>query len=86
MARRPPQRALSLHADLQLVAESGWTLVREDRGRPDRARHLSSVSDLRKKLVQYIKLHSKTAQRFEWTYFNPKHRVRAIRNPDVFHY
>jgi len=45
----------------------------------------TSVSDLRKKLVQYIKLHNKTAQPFQWTYSNPKHRVRAIRNSDVRH-
>src|SRR5918993_3281944 len=40
----------------------------------------TSVPDLRKKLVQYIKLHNKTAQPFQWIYDNPKHRVRAIRN------
>jgi transposase len=40
----------------------------------------TSVPDLRKKLLQYIKLHNKTAQPFHWTYNNPKHRVRAIRN------
>jgi transposase len=40
----------------------------------------TSVPDLRKKLLQYIKLHNKTAQPFIWTYDNPKHRVRAIRN------
>ena len=45
----------------------------------------TSVSDLRKKLVQYIKLHNKTAQPFEWSYSNPKHRVRAIRNSDASH-
>ena len=43
----------------------------------------TSVPDLRRKLGQYIKLHNKTAQPFQWTYSNPKHRVRAIRNSDV---
>jgi transposase len=45
----------------------------------------TSVSDLRKKLLQYIKLHNKTAQPFQWSYSNPKHRVRAIRNSDASH-
>ena len=40
----------------------------------------TSVSDLRKKLVQYINLHNKTARPFQWIYDNPKRRVRAIRN------
>ena len=40
----------------------------------------TSVPDLRKKLLQYIKLHNKTAQPFHWIYDNPKRRVRAIRN------
>jgi transposase len=40
----------------------------------------TSVPDLRKKLRQYIALHNKTAQPFQWIYDNPKRRVRAIRN------
>ena len=45
----------------------------------------TSVPDLRKKLLQYITLHNKTAQPFQWSYSNPKHRVRAIRNSDASH-
>jgi transposase len=45
----------------------------------------TSVPDLRKKLLQYINLHNKTAQPFKWTYANPKHRVSAIRNSDARH-
>jgi transposase len=40
----------------------------------------TSVADLRKKLLQYIKLHNKTAQPFQWMYDNPKRRIRAIKN------
>jgi len=40
----------------------------------------TSVPDLRKKLRQYITLHNKTAQPFQWVYDNPKRRIRAIRN------
>lgn len=40
----------------------------------------TSVPDLKKKLLQYITLHNKTAQPFHWAYDNPKHHVRAIRN------
>jgi len=43
------------------------------------------VPDLRKKLMQYIRLHNKTAQPFQWTYSHPKHRIRAIRNSDAVH-
>jgi transposase len=45
----------------------------------------TSVANLRTKLRQYITLHNKTAQPFQWTYANPKHRVRAIRNSDALH-
>lgn len=40
----------------------------------------TSVPNLRKKLLQYIRLHNKTARPFEWSYDNPKRRIRAIRN------
>jgi hypothetical protein len=45
----------------------------------------TSVADLRKKLLQYIKLHNQTAHPLEWTYRNPDHRARAIRNSDAGH-
>lgn len=45
----------------------------------------TSVPDLRKQLLQYITLHNKTAHPFKWTYTNPKHRVRAIKNSDGRH-
>ena len=45
----------------------------------------TSVPDLRKKLRQYITLHNKTAQPFQWIYDNPKRRVRAIRNSVSVH-
>lgn len=45
----------------------------------------TSVPDLRNKLLRYIQLHNKTARPFAWSYANPKHRVRAIRNSDAVH-
>ena len=45
----------------------------------------TSVPDLKKKLLQYIKLHNATARPFQWTYDNPKRRVRAIRNSVSVH-
>jgi transposase len=45
----------------------------------------TSVPDLRKKLRQYIALHNKTAQPFQWIYNNPKRRIRAIRNSVSVH-
>ena len=45
----------------------------------------TSVPNLKKKLLQYIKLHNKTARPFRWVYDNPKHRVNAIRNSDAVH-
>jgi transposase len=47
--------------------------------------NFTSVPDLPKKLLRYIKLHNTTARPFTWTYNNPKHRVHAIRNSDVVH-
>ncbi|MGI8496140.1 MAG: hypothetical protein ACR2OG_00950, partial [Gemmatimonadaceae bacterium] len=40
----------------------------------------TSVPDLRRKLLRYITLHNTTAHPFQWSYTNPKRRVRAIRN------
>ncbi len=45
----------------------------------------SSVADLRKKLLQYIKLHNKTAKPFAWVYDNPQHRVRTTRKSVSLH-
>ena len=47
--------------------------------------NFTSVPDLRKKLLQYIKLHNKTARPFQWSYDNPKRRIRAIRNSRSVH-
>ena len=38
----------------------------------------TSVADLRRKLLQYIRAHNKTCHPFVWRYANPKHRIRAI--------
>lgn len=40
----------------------------------------TSVADLEKKLLQYIKLYNKTCRPFTWTYKDPTHRIRAIKN------
>lgn len=40
----------------------------------------TSTTDLARKLRRYITLHNKTCQPIAWTYDNPKHRVRAIKN------
>ncbi len=37
----------------------------------------TSTADLRRKLMQYIRLHNKTCQPIQWAYNNPKHRIRA---------
>lgn len=37
----------------------------------------TSASDLRRKLLQYIRLHNKTCQPIQWAYSNPSHRIRA---------
>ena len=38
----------------------------------------TSPADLRRKLMQYIRQHNKTCQPIQWSYSNPKHRIRAI--------
>ena len=37
----------------------------------------TSAADLRRKLMQYIRLHNKTCQPIQWAYSNPSHRIRA---------
>ena len=40
----------------------------------------TSVTDLRRKLMQYIRVHNKTCHPFRWTYRNVKRRIRANAN------
>ena len=40
----------------------------------------TSVDDLRRKLMAYIRQHNKTCQPIQWAYSTPKHRIRAIGN------
>lgn len=40
----------------------------------------TSTADLRRKLMHYIRLHNKTCKPIQWSYSNPKHRIRAINN------
>lgn len=37
----------------------------------------TSTTDLRRKLMQYIRLHNKTCQPIQWAYNNPANRIRA---------
>jgi transposase len=37
----------------------------------------TSTTDLRRKLMQYIRLHNKTCRPFRWTYHSPKRRIRT---------
>ena len=37
----------------------------------------TSTPDLRRKLMQYIRLHDTTSQPMQWAYGNPSHRIRA---------
>ena len=37
----------------------------------------TSVTDLRRKLMQYIRLHNKTCRPFRWVYRSPKRRIRT---------
>lgn len=40
----------------------------------------TSTTDLRRKLMHYIKQHNKTCRPIKWSYSNPKHRIRATVN------
>jgi transposase len=45
----------------------------------------TSTADLRRKLMQYIRAHNKTAQPIQWSYSNVKHRITATRNSATPH-
>lgn len=45
----------------------------------------TSTADLRRKLMQYIRAHNKTCQPIQWSYSNPKHRIRAPRTSVTGH-
>ena len=36
----------------------------------------TSVTDLRRKIMRYIRLYGKTAKPFQWKYSNPSHRIQ----------
>ena len=38
----------------------------------------TSVNDLARKLLRYIRSYSKTARPFQWKYSNPKRRIKPI--------
>lgn len=40
----------------------------------------TSVADLRRKIMQYIRAYNRDCRPFCWAYTNPKHRIRAIAN------
>ncbi len=39
----------------------------------------TSAADLRRKRMQYFRLHNKDCQPIQWAYSNPAHRIRAVR-------
>lgn len=45
----------------------------------------TSTADLRRKLMQYIRLHNKTCQPIQWSYSNVKHRITAPRTSVTSH-
>ena len=45
----------------------------------------TSTADLKKKLMQYIKLHNATCQPFVWRYRSPRRRIRATRTSITVH-
>ena len=45
----------------------------------------TSTTDLRRKLMQYIRAHNKSCRPFRWAYTNPKHRIRATGIKETVH-
>ena len=45
----------------------------------------TSTTDLRRKLMQYIRLHNKSCQPIRWAYSDPTHRIRATRTSETSH-
>src|SRR5687767_11718393 len=62
--------APAFHPDLLVVAQPGGTLVREDRARRDRPRHLHLHHDLKRKLMRYIRHYNQAPKTVKWKYFD----------------
>ncbi len=45
----------------------------------------TSTANLRRKLMRYIRAHTKTCRLVRWAYTNPKHRIRAIGKRETVH-
>jgi len=72
MSRRATARHAALHLDLQFAVESSRALIRQ-REREVIARGIfTSTTDLRRKLMQNIRLHNKTCRRFSGPTTTPR--------------
>jgi hypothetical protein len=58
--------ALSLHAELLIVAASGRDLVFQDRTRRDRSRRIHLRERLARKLMRYIEHYNNNAKPIKW--------------------
>jgi hypothetical protein len=65
-----------LHADLQLVSQVEIWFAKIQRDLIDLG-IFTSTTDLRRKIMSYIRLHNRSYCPFRWTYRNTKQRIRV---------
>ena len=73
--KRNAFREPALHAHLLVLAQSGRNLVRKTGARSHRPGIFTSVQDLSRKLMRYIRAYSKTARPLKWKYSDDRRRI-----------
>ena len=72
--RCTPKASTAFHSDLHLLVQPGRVVVRQDRTRCHCSRR-TSVPDLKRKLMSYIRHYNKQPKPVKWKYFDPTRRI-----------
>ena len=73
--RRHPQRPLALYADLLVLAQPGRVVVAKIERDVITRGVFTSVPDLRRKLMRYIRHYNKAPKTIKWRYRDPSRRI-----------
>jgi hypothetical protein len=62
---------------LLVLAQSGRTVVRQNRARRDARGVFTSIADLKRKLMRYIRRYNEPPKPVKWKYFDPTRRITS---------